>query len=94
MYSLRPVTASSASTRLWPTPITRNALVSFSCTSTAFVVTLAAFVASSPYVTLEPSGAWITPPRARRLSTVSPSTIAAASSSAALATAAATRIGV
>lgn len=94
MNSLRPVTAWRASTRLWPTPTTRNSEVSLSRTSTALVVGLAALAASSPYVTLEPSGAWTTPPRARRFSTVSPRTMAAASSSAALATAAATRIGV
>ncbi len=91
---LRPVTAASASTRLWDLPMTAKSAASLSTTSTLRVVEDAARVASSPYVTELPSGAEITPPLATRLATVSPSWIAAASSRAPMATAAATRIGV
>ena len=93
-YCLRPVTASRASIRGRPTPTTRKSAGSLSRTSTGRVVVLAAARASSAYDSDLPFGACTTPPRARRLSTVSPSWIAAASSSAFLAIAAATRIGV
>ena len=92
--SFRPVTAARASTRLVGVPTTVKSASPLSCTSTARSTVPAARVASSPYVTEEPSGAVITPPLATRPATVSPRTIAAASSRAARATAAATRIGV
>lgn len=89
-----PVTMARPSTRLVGVPMTLNAAVSLSSTSTSLVVGLAALVASSPYVTEEPSGALITPSFDLSRVTIEPSWIAAASSSAPLAMAAATRIGV
>ena len=89
-----PVTASSASSRFWPTPTTRNALASLRVTSTLRPRFAAAALASWPYVALPPPGAWITPPLAISSLTWAPSKIAAASSNAPLATAAATLIGV
>ena len=74
--------------------MTSNSETSLSRTCTGRVVGLAAFVASSAYVDCDPSGAVITPPLATRLSAVSPRRIEAASSSAPIATAAATRTGV
>ena len=89
-----PVTASRASTRRCGLPTTACSEVSFSSTSTFSVVGFAALAAASPYVTEDPPGALITPPLATSCATVVPSRIAAASSSALRAIAAATRTGV
>ena len=56
-----PVTMSRASTRFAGVPMTVKESRSLSSTSTFFVVGLAAFAASSPYVAERPSGAVMTP---------------------------------
>ena len=89
-----PVTMSRASTRLTGLPMTSKELRGFRSTSTFFVVGEAAFVASSPYVIEEPSGARTTPFFDSSSATTEPSSSAAASSRAPLAMAAATRMGV
>ena len=91
---LRPVTAASASIRLWGRPMTLKPARGASSTLTCRVLALAALTASAPMSSRRPDGATTAPPSSLSSAAGTPSSAAAAFRSRSRATEAATRIGV